>query len=507
MSSKPALTQPAPPPGLANSYWVVPGRLLAGEHPGARTLSDTTDRLQTLLFAGVTLFIDLSEEGEAPAYSHLLMYAAGAVPINYLRHAISDHGVPESPHAMQDILDAIDKHLAHQGVAYVHGRAGIGRTGMAIGCYLVHRGLNGDEALVQLNDAWQESERSHTCPKIPVATNQIEYIKRWHSPNATSAPQPLPIPYSANLERYTGALLGMAIGEALGALVTVNPHAAASVPTTFAGLVRDLAAGGPRNLPRGAWLSNTAMSWCLAESLLACRGSNPDDQMQRYLEWQRDGKHAATETALDVPAEVQKALLQWQWTHKPIAGAQNPENRDAHPLARTLSVALYSANNPVQAMQDAAEAASTTLQAPIVLDATRAFVTLLLDALQGADKESLLSLKQSANAQRLRSNKLQRPIVQTIDGWWRGPIPPARVSSDVVAVLNTALWAFDRTDSFHEGLIWATNLCGNPTCSGAVFGALAGAYYGVQDIPQELRSAVLLSLPLADLASRLANRT
>ena len=52
MSAQPALKHPAPQSVLPNSYWVVPGRLLAGEHPGAHTLSDTTDRLQALLFAG-----------------------------------------------------------------------------------------------------------------------------------------------------------------------------------------------------------------------------------------------------------------------------------------------------------------------------------------------------------------------------------------------------------------------------------------------------------------------
>jgi ADP-ribosylglycohydrolase len=55
-------------------------------------------------------------------------------------------------------------------------------------------------------------------------------------------------------------------------------------------------------------------------------------------------------------------------------------------------------------------------------------------------------------------------------------------------------------------LVLAANLCGNPTCAGAVFGALAGAFYGMQRIPQEWRSALLQPQPLNDLANRLANR-
>jgi ADP-ribosylglycohydrolase len=364
--------------------------------------------------------------------------------------------------------------------------------------------MNGEEALERLNEVWSESERSHTTPRVPKTQVQIDYIKNWQSVdpkfNAQQSQR------SAKLDRYTGAIMGMAIGEALGALVTVNPNAVAAVPTKDIKLVSDLTAGGPHNLPRGAWLSNTAMCWGLAESLLTCKGHNPDDQMQHYLDWQRNGRYASTDVPFDVPDHVNKALAQWQWTHKPNAGSASPEHRDAHALARTLATAMYFNESPTRALLEAAESARTTLQSPVVMDANRAFVTLLMDAMQGMDKDIMLSLKRSANAQLLRGNKLQRPILQTIDGWWRGPVPPARVGSDVVAVLNTAIWAFERTEDFREGVVLAANLSGNPTCSGAVFGALAGAYYGVRRIPQEWRYAVLKAQPLAELAARLAIR-
>jgi ADP-ribosyl-[dinitrogen reductase] hydrolase len=76
----------------------------------------------------------------------------------------------------------------------------------------------------------------------------------------------------------------------------------------------------------------------------------------------------------------------------------------------------------------------------------------------------------------------------------------------VLSVLNTALWAFHLTEDFREGVVLAANLSGNPTTSGAVFGALAGAYYGVQNIPQDWRRAILQSETLIDLAERLVQR-
>ncbi len=503
MSSQPVLNRSAQKAPLPNSYWVVPGQLLAGEHPGGGSLAATTQRLHALLSAGVTLFIDLTEEDEVSDYSHLLMYAAGAEPINYVRHAIGDHKVPDSPQVMQTILEAIDAHLSQQGVAYVHCRAGIGRTGTVVGCYLARLGLSGEASLDRLNELWCESERSKSWPSVPETEAQIDYVRKWQwsDPKLTSEQAQT----SAKLDRYTGALFGMAIGEALGATVAVDPLATASMPSG-AGFVRDLASGGPHNIPRGAWLSNTAMTWALADSYLACNRGLPEDQMERYLQWQRDGKYSSTATPLDVPADVRKALAQWQWTRKPLAGSHDPENRDAHALARTLAVALYYPDSMSRALLEAAEAARTTIQAPVALDANRVFVTLLLDALNGVQKDSLLSLKQSDNAQQLRRNKLKPPVTQTIDGWWRGPTAPARSGRDVLAVLSTVLWAFDRTEDFREGLILAANLCGNPICAGAAFGALAGAFYGAQRIPKEWRSAVLQPQSLNEMATRLADR-
>jgi ADP-ribosylglycohydrolase len=248
------------------------------------------------------------------------------------------------------------------------------------------------------------------------------------------------------------------------------------------------------------------MCWCLAESLLACKGGNPEDQMQRYLAWQREGKHASTHAALNVPTEVGKALAQWQWTRKPIAGSHDPNNRDAHALARTLAPVLYFANDPARALVEAGESVRTTLQSPAVLDASRAFAVLLIDALAKSDKDSLVSMKRSDAAQRLRRNRLKSPVTQVMDGWWRGPAPPAREGRDAIAVLGTVLWAFDQTDNFRDGALLAANSCANPASCGAVFGALAGAYYGLQGIPKDWRSNVMQADGLLDLARRLSEK-
>ena len=161
---------------LRNSYWVLPGKLLAGEHPTGTNREATLDRLQRLIEAGVECFVDLTDPGEANRYDADLPFS-----VEYLRKPLKDHGVPAQRVHMVEILDCIHDALQSGRCVYVHCRAGIGRTGTVIGCLLVERGLDGETALNELNRVWQYCERSHTWPSIPETDEQSEYVRRWKS--------------------------------------------------------------------------------------------------------------------------------------------------------------------------------------------------------------------------------------------------------------------------------------------------------------------------------------
>ena len=84
-------------------------------------------------------------------------------------------------------------------------------------------------------------------------------------------------------ERYRGALLGLAAGDAVGTTVEFSP------PGTFTP-VTDMVGGGPFHLRPGEWTDDTSMALCLAESLLERRGFDPTDQMDRYVRWRSHGQ-------------------------------------------------------------------------------------------------------------------------------------------------------------------------------------------------------------------------
>jgi protein-tyrosine phosphatase/ADP-ribosylglycohydrolase len=458
---------------IPNSYWVQPGRLLAGEYPGSMSRADAMERVQRLLGAGITSFIDLTEEGELPEYNTLLPELTER-RVHYRRLAILDHSLPDSSAHMARILDLIDSELAAGQCIYLHCRAGIGRTGTAVGCHLVRSGLSNDEAYDQLQVLWKQCARSRRWPSIPETSEQVDFVLRWREPQAGAG---------AGLDlgpRYEGAIVGLALGDALGELVAQSKFDA----STLVAAMRERS-----SLRTGA---HTAMTRAIAESLLASCAHNPEDQMQRYLQWTRSA-------AVPVPAELKRALGAWQWSRKPNAGTHDPKNLDPHSLPRTLAVALYLRGDPQRAMDIAVDVSRTTQQAPVVLDLCRLWSALFTDALSGVDKATLLAFNGPA-AKVLRHRPLKAPVKGLIE---RKPRRESDGVGDAVTVTRTAITAFANAANGSDALLQVASTAQGSPAAAALCGALVGAHYGIDSIPPEWRRQLAEDAPLRSLARHL----
>jgi len=172
--------QPPRPNGC--TYWASE-HLLAGEYPTDRGGDDgaTRRKIRGYLDAGVTVFLDLTEEGERGPYESVLMDEAarfGKKDVVHRRVPVPDFGVP-TERAMTEVLDAIDAAERDGRRAYVHCRGGIGRTGTAVGCHLVRRGAGGDEALVEVNRLFRSSEQVRKSWRSPETDEQEEFVRGW----------------------------------------------------------------------------------------------------------------------------------------------------------------------------------------------------------------------------------------------------------------------------------------------------------------------------------------
>ena len=165
---------------ILESYWVEENRLLAGEHPGGFDPETTRDRLDAFLEAGVNTFIDLTQAHELLHYESILKEQANiyGVNVSYHRFPIRDHTTP-SAETMTAILDAIDEAINNGGCVYVHCWGGVGRTGMAVGCYLVRHGHTNEQALAQVNKLYRTRPKNPYFSHSPETDEQIEFVLNW----------------------------------------------------------------------------------------------------------------------------------------------------------------------------------------------------------------------------------------------------------------------------------------------------------------------------------------
>lgn len=133
---------------------IEPGRLLAGRHPCALDPADAGQEVHGLLDQGVTLFVDLTQEGELEPYDRLVPET-----VRYDRRPIRDFSVPTESDLVST-LDAIDVELAAGGIVYVHCWAGCGRTGVVVGSWLVRHGTTPRAALERIAET-----RGLGCPQ------------------------------------------------------------------------------------------------------------------------------------------------------------------------------------------------------------------------------------------------------------------------------------------------------------------------------------------------------
>jgi protein-tyrosine phosphatase len=163
---------------IPDSYWVQPRKLLAGEYPGARSRYEARQKLARFLRAGITYFLDLTEEGELAPYADLLAEEASAagVAVTRYRAPIPDLGTPTEAQVAA-ILDRIDAAVAAGDRVYVHCWGGIGRTGTIVGCYLVRHGLTGEQALAEI--ARLRCRTPDAARPSPETPEQWERVRQW----------------------------------------------------------------------------------------------------------------------------------------------------------------------------------------------------------------------------------------------------------------------------------------------------------------------------------------
>lgn len=276
-------------------------------------------------------------------------------------------------------------------------------------------------------------------------------------------------PSRFSADRARGALIGLAIGDALGTTLEFAKRDSLPVHTQMTG-------GGPFSLAAGTWTDDTSMALCLSDSLIAYGKVEPADLMQRFTRWWRDGENSATGECFDIGNATAAALEKFEQSGDPLSGDPSPSAAGNGSLMRLAPVAIFHCDDKKTAMHAARMQSQPTHASPECLDACEAFAGLLVEAILGADKDAILSRTNARSTGK---------VAAVLGGSWREKSREEIKSSGyVIDTLEAALWAVGQSNSFEDALILAVNLADDADTVGAVTGQLAGAIWGAKNIPE-----------------------
>ena len=299
--------------------------------------------------------------------------------------------------------------------------------------------------------------------------------------------------------RYKGSLLGLAIGDALGAPVEFTKKDSFEK-------IEHYRRGGKFNVEIGEYTDDTSMALCLAQSLIDKNGIDQKDQLSKYLKWFEDGYMSANGRSIGCGKVTLRAL--YRYMSKDCSECGNSRlTRGAGngSLMRIAPVALFYAHDVKLAMKMAKKSSLTTHGLAICADASMYLTGLIIGAIKGKSKDELLSFEYAKNLfEHIENYTFHEEVTVLGQGEYKDKSrSEIEARGYVIKTLESALWAFYNTSTFDEGLILVVNLGDDADTVGAVYGELAGAYYGVDNIALEYKEGLMRRELIEELALKL----
>lgn len=286
------------------------------------------------------------------------------------------------------------------------------------------------------------------------------------------------------LDRARGCLLGLAIGDALGASVEfLDP---AQIQKQF-GTHKNLEGEGWLRLQPGEVTDETETTRLLAESLLSKRGFDAVDFGQRLVGWLQNNPR-------DAGAAERAAIPRIAAGVPPLeAGVAGDRDATASPAVRAAALGIRYYRHRTRLREACFQQCAMTHQ-----NETSAWASYLVASLVGWGIERFskpemrrLALSEFREAPAI----IQRALAK--------PSELVKPSSFVGEVMQVALHDFFREDSFESTLIAVVNRGGDADATGAIAGAIAGACYGCAAIPDRWAEGVLWGREMENLGERL----
>jgi ADP-ribosyl-[dinitrogen reductase] hydrolase len=273
-------------------------------------------------------------------------------------------------------------------------------------------------------------------------------------------------------DRCAGCLVGLAVGDALGAPLEEIPNQPCSTTST----ITEMIGGGWLKLMPGQVTDDTEMALCIAQSL-AERRFDPADIAKRFMHWFYDSPIGTGSTTRAAMRRLRDGVP-WYEAGYNAKGMTLTGNGS---VMRCAPVAIFDHDDENALQAHSRIQSIITHPHPDCTESAGYVNTIIAGLLGGMGKEE-------AYAKGLASIDRHQPLH---DRYSR--LPPKELcgkTGEVKDTVESALACFLTTDDFEEAVVAAVNLRGDADTRGAVVGALAGAHYGEQAIPDRWKLAL-----------------
>jgi len=277
-------------------------------------------------------------------------------------------------------------------------------------------------------------------------------------------------------DRAVGSLVGLAIGDALGASVHYQKR------DTFEP-VTDLIGGGPFKLEPGGWTDSTAMALALADSLISCNKLDELDFLTRLRAWYEEGKYSHTTQCIDINKGMVLAMKRFAARGDIITVPSKAGKAMHDPITRLAPIAIFFNYSVPMAIDAAYRQSNTTHSFALCLNTCQRMTFELIVLYNGVPFDRIESWKDDQLDKQPRDAISSEGLVDTTH--------------------KAAKWALRTTDNFKDAVLLAANLGDECDAIAAVAGQYAGATYGLAGIPKEWVEKLIWKDYILELAEKL----
>ncbi|MBV6692925.1 ADP-ribosylarginine hydrolase Tri1 [Serratia quinivorans] len=318
-------------------------------------------------------------------------------------------------------------------------------------------------------------------PNLPTSGEEQNSKPEW-----LNTP-PCLIPESESLDKAKGALVGLAIGDAIGTTLEFLPRDKLHV--------NDMVGGGPFRLQPGEWTDDTSMALCLAESYISAGRLDITLFREKLVRWYRYGENSSNGRCFDIGNTTRNALEQYLKHGASWFGNTEPETAGNAAIIRQAPTSIFRRKSLQRTFADSDSQSMATHCAPESMASCQFLGFILNYLINGSSREKAFS-----------PHVMPLPVrVLLINAgeYKEKKRDEIRSSGYVIDTLEAAMWAVWNTDNFHDAILLAANLGDDADSVAATTGQIAGALYGYSNIPKPWLDKLVQQERISNLAEQL----